>query len=104
MGKLLSWLGLFAIGWFVYKFVVISQRKSARPPGASPSGAGGASAGAGTPGGSGAPAGARELAGEAMVQCAHCGVYLPVSESLVSGADHFCCPAHRDARVRSQDR
>lgn len=104
MGKLLSWLVLFAIGWLAYKFVVISQRKAARPPEA---GGAGVSSGAGSPGRQGSPgqpgssAGPRELAGEAMVPCAHCGVHLPVSESLVSGADHFCCPAHRDAHVRS---
>ena len=85
MGKLLSWLALFAIGWFVYKFVVISQRKSARPP---------------APGAPGPADAARGPVGEAMVPCAHCGVYLPASEALVSGADRFCCPAHRDAHVR----
>lgn len=32
--------------------------------------------------------------GEAMVQCAHCGVHLPKSESLQSNGQFFCSQAH----------
>ena len=31
---------------------------------------------------------------EDMVQCAHCGVHLPKSDSLLVGDRHFCCEAH----------
>lgn len=34
---------------------------------------------------------------EDMVRCAHCGVHLPVSESLRADGKTFCCAAHRDA-------
>lgn len=34
---------------------------------------------------------------EDMVQCAHCGVHLPKSESLEAGGRYFCNAAHRDA-------
>ena len=33
--------------------------------------------------------------GEDMVRCAHCGVHLPVSESLLSGGQYYCSEAHR---------
>lgn len=34
---------------------------------------------------------------EDMVRCAHCGVHLPVSESVRDGDLYFCSAAHRDA-------
>jgi uncharacterized protein len=34
---------------------------------------------------------------ERIVECAHCGVLHPLSESLVDGADQYCCNAHRSA-------
>jgi len=40
--------------------------------------------------------GARSVA-EDMVQCAHCGVHLPKSESIEADGRHFCTAAHRDA-------
>jgi uncharacterized protein len=36
----------------------------------------------------------RELS-EDMVRCAHCGVHLPRSESLMSGEAFYCTPEHR---------
>lgn len=42
------------------------------------------------------PAGpAPDPAGEAMVQCRVCGVYLPQQESLKEGPFHYCSEAHR---------
>lgn len=34
---------------------------------------------------------------EDMVRCAHCGVHLPKSESIMAGGHHFCGVEHRDA-------
>lgn len=34
---------------------------------------------------------------EDMVRCAHCGVHLPKSESILAGGSFFCCAEHRDA-------
>lgn len=34
---------------------------------------------------------------EAMVNCAHCGVYLPRSDSIVDGDAYYCSQAHRRA-------
>jgi len=33
---------------------------------------------------------------EDMVRCAHCGVHLPKSESILAGGNSFCCAEHRD--------
>jgi uncharacterized protein len=34
---------------------------------------------------------------EDMVRCAHCGVHLPKSESIMAGGQFYCSAAHRDA-------
>jgi uncharacterized protein len=34
---------------------------------------------------------------EDMVRCAHCGVHLPKSESILAGGQFFCGAEHRDA-------
>ncbi len=36
-----------------------------------------------------------DASGEDMVRCAHCGVHLPKSESILSGGNYYCCDAHR---------
>jgi uncharacterized protein len=36
----------------------------------------------------------RDTAAEDMVRCAHCGVNLPMSESLNSHGDFFCSKEH----------
>lgn len=32
-----------------------------------------------------------------MVQCAHCGMYVPETEALSDRGHHYCSVAHRDA-------
>jgi len=39
---------------------------------------------------------------EAMVECAHCGVFLPRSEALAEAGRHYCSEAHRQAGVRDK--
>ena len=34
---------------------------------------------------------------ETMVQCAHCGVHLPTSDSFLVGNQYYCCEAHSKA-------
>ena len=34
---------------------------------------------------------------EMMVICAHCGVHLPLSDSVAENDAYFCCEAHRQA-------
>ena len=51
--------------------------------------------------GPGAPAGGRNVPVERMVACAHCGVYLPLSESVGDQGDTvFCCEEHRRLGAR----
>lgn len=38
---------------------------------------------------------------EMMVVCAHCGVHLPQSDSIVENDVHFCSEAHRRAAKAS---
>lgn len=44
-----------------------------------------------------APAGGAE----AMVCCAHCGVYVPASEAVVQAGVTFCCEEHRQRHSSS---
>lgn len=40
---------------------------------------------------------------EKMVQCVHCGVNQPLSESIISEGRYYCSPAHlRDARIKNE--
>jgi len=66
--KYLLLLGLIAVVWWVW-----SKRKAAdasAPPQSPP-------------------------VAEKMVSCAHCGVYLPESDSVVDGEAAYCSEAHR---------
>ncbi len=38
---------------------------------------------------------APEAAPEQMVNCGHCGLYLPQSEAIAEGDRFFCCAEHR---------
>lgn len=92
MGKLLVWVALIALIWLAFRLVAISQRRSER----SAHDASGADR-------ADAPRGARsrEVSGEAIVPCAHCGLYLPTSDALHDGANTYCSRAHRDAHRRA---
>ena len=41
------------------------------------------------------PGRAPEAAAEHMVNCAHCGLYLPQSEAVHEGGRYYCCAEHR---------
>ena len=107
MGKILSWLLLVALGYLVYRFLVLSRRKAereaARRAGAGDGAGDGAGrrddgAGAGRSGGAG-PGAPGEI-GERMLPCAKCGVHVPASEAVLAGGRAYCCAAHRDADPR----
>lgn len=88
MGKLLSWVLLIALAWLVFKMLVIGQRKLARARRAPPA------SGAESPA---PPRGGDPERIEAIVACAHCGVHVPVSQSIDAAGRAFCCAEHRDA-------
>ena len=37
---------------------------------------------------------------ENMVRCTHCGVHLPIGESVKSGGQYYCSAGHRDAHQK----
>ncbi len=75
MGKLLFWVVVFALGWFVWSLIRVSQRKQER---------------------------SRADAAEPVriVACKHCGVFLPARDALPGPDGPYCCAEHRDAARR----
>jgi uncharacterized protein len=43
------------------------------------------------------PADNNAIKSESMVQCAHCGVHLPTSDSFLVNGQYYCCEAHINA-------
>lgn len=43
----------------------------------------------------------REVPPERMVTCAHCGVHMPLSDSVAAGGRYYCCEAHRQTGAES---
>ena len=50
--------------------------------------------GKGSAGDGAGPAG-RAPASEQMVNCSHCGLYLPQKEAIAEGGKFYCCAEHR---------
>ena len=75
MNKFVFWAIIFAVGYGLFKFAKILERKSAARRAAQPG-----------------PNEVREL----MLSCAHCGVHVPASEAIMSGDKSYCCTEHRD--------
>jgi uncharacterized protein len=46
-------------------------------------------------GGKGAAADAPPAAPEQMVNCSHCGLYLPQNEAIAEGDKFYCCAEHK---------
>ncbi len=86
MGKLLFWIVLVVAAWVVVRVLIAKGRDVSGPA------AGGRDAVPDQP-----PA-TRGDNPEAMRQCAHCGVWFPASESVVSADGRpYCGRAHHDA-------
>ncbi len=67
MGKLFL---LILFGVAVYLMLKRGQRSTARPPSTPPT-------------------------AETMIQCAHCRIHVPLSESMTDGNLRYCCEEHR---------
>lgn len=94
MGKVLVWVGIALAVWLVWRFVVLSQRRSGR---AAQAGDDAAAPKAGD-------AGRDPQAGptpELMMQCAVCGLHLPGSEARFAKGRVYCSDAHRDQDAAS---
>jgi uncharacterized protein len=92
MGKLLGWVLVGVVVWFVWRFMVISKRRAELAKAAEPSGPDPTSSHQGerrdTP--------VTDKTPEMMMQCVVCGVHLPATEALFAGGDVYCSEAHRN--------
>lgn len=81
MNKLLFWAVIIGLGVLAWKFWSAAK-------------------GRGTPRAARAPAPApgQLPPSEAMLRCAHCGVYLPASDALRAGDRAYCSDEHRRLR------
>lgn len=68
MSKLLLLIVVLAAVFFIWKGTRIAKPKPPEPKSAAPV--------------------------ERMVRCAHCGVFLPLSEAVARADEHYCCEQH----------
>lgn len=40
--------------------------------------------------------------GQDMISCAHCGIHVPKSESLLLDGKYYCCTAHSQGQANKQ--
>lgn len=96
MGKLLSWVVLLVLAWLVIRLLAISQRRRERGLRSDPDAGANAAA-------SSSSATRPAAQGERILPCAHCGVFVPVSDLVRDGDAVYCSTAHRAAaRVGKQ--
>lgn len=100
MNKIFFWLAIFGLAMIVWKFAQIAKRKNAHRGNSSHANSNRANSNRAN---SAEPAQdrARPAAGqlppsEAMLRCAHCGVYMPQSDAYQRGQLTFCSVEHRD--------
>lgn len=100
MNKIFFWLAIFGLAMIVWKFAQIAKRKNAHRGNSSHANSNRANSNRAN---SAEPAQdrARPAAGqlppsEAMLRCAHCGVYMPQSDAYQRGELTFCSVEHRD--------
>ena len=74
--KYLLWIGLFLIIYWIVRKSRNHRSREASPPARAP---------------------------EEMVNCAHCGVYLPASESIEVDGRRYCCSEHQQAAQARDD-
>ena len=110
MNKIFFWLAIFGLAMIVWKFAQIAKRKNAHRGNSSHANSSHANSNHANSNransnraNSAEPAQdrARPAAGqlppsEAMLRCAHCGVYMPQSDAYQRGQLTFCSVEHRD--------
>jgi len=74
MNKYLFWIIVFAIGFGLFKFAKVLERKSAARRASRPD----------------------PNAGELVLSCAYCGIHVPASEAVIYNGAAYCCTEHRD--------
>lgn len=79
MTRFLFWVALGLLIYFAVRSKIKqAQKRQAPPPPPRPT----------------APT---QLPAEAMLECAHCGVYFPASENVPAGGRNYCSAAHAPA-------
>lgn len=76
MIRLLFWIALIALAFWLWRTFKASKSSSVRPSGNT----------------------------LPMVRCAHCGVHLPSDRALANGVDWYCSTAHLKLGPASSDR
>jgi uncharacterized protein len=96
MNRIVFWLAIVGFGFLLWRGIQLAQRKQSRwrdqrAEGSRPAAKDGDDRPPDSP--------PEQLArGEAMLKCAHCGIYLPASEALERRGLSYCSTEHRDAR------
>lgn len=88
MSRLLFWLALIFLVGFAIRSKIREAQKRQQQYHQPPQGGAGAASGTGT---------ARQQAtaeAETMLQCAHCGVFYPASETVQARGRDYCSAAH----------
>ena len=105
MNKIFFWLAIFGLAMIVWKFAQIAKRKNAHRGNSSHANSSHANsnransnrANSAEPAQDRARPAAEQLPpSEAMLRCAHCGVYMPQSDAYQRGQLTFCSVEHRD--------
>ena len=106
MNKIFFWLAIFGLAMIVWKFAQIAKRKNAHRGNSSHANSSMANsnransnrANSAEPAQDRArpPAAGQLPPSEAMLRCAHCGVYMPQSDAYQRGELTFCSVEHRD--------
>ena len=78
MMRMLFWLALLVL----VVLAIRSKFKSVQPPGQA------------GPGAQPRARGQKQIEAEAMLECAHCGVYYPASETVQARGRNYCSDAH----------
>ncbi len=83
MGKFVFWVGVLALIWLAFRLVKILQRKHEKDEERERS--------------TQSPAHPGRAEAVPVMQCAHCGVYVPDSEAVHDRRRVFCSIEHREA-------
>lgn len=97
MNRIVFWLAIVGFGFLLWRAVQLAQRKQQRRRDQREAESQRRGNAAEQSSASGSP---EQLgAGEPMLKCAHCGIYLPASEALERRGLSYCSPEHRDVKL-----
>ncbi len=95
MNRIVFWLAIIGFGFLIWRAVQLTQRKQRRWRDQRAEAAQRSTAGSPERDPNAPPE--QLAAGEPMLKCVHCGVYLPASDALKRRGLAYCSAEHRDA-------